>query len=125
MGRRVAWVMLVLVLVMVGCSATRGPAAPTRCVRMWNATVPEDASDDFDRAIVYRWTDKADDDGCGIIFLSGAGAPWIIFGGVVVDDRVSHWTRVFGERWGEDSPEGDTPTEPNVRVLPGGLLSGL
>ena len=92
---------------------------------MWNSSVPHDLSNDFDRAIVYEWTDKAADDGCGVTFISGEGEPWMIFAGVVVDGRVSQWSRVNGERWREDSPEGETPTEPNAAVLEAGFLSAL
>jgi len=110
-----------LVLTLAGCGSTSASRAG-RCARIWNEEPPADLSEGFDEAIVYRWTDKAGDDGCGVIFHSGRGSEWVIFGGVVDDGRVGHWSRVVGERWGEDSPEGG-PTEPNVTVLPGGLLT--
>ena len=104
------------------CSARPEPDA-ARCARIWNDRPGADLSDRFDEAIAYPWTDKAGDDGCGVIFVSGVGGPWVMFGGVVLDGRVGDWSRVEGERWGEDSPEGDVPTESNVVVLPGGLVS--
>jgi hypothetical protein len=113
---------VVLVGVLSACTLTLAPDAG-RCARIWNDQPPADLSESFDEAITYDWTDKADDDGCGVIFLSGDGRPWVIFGGVVENGRVGQWSRVDGERWGADSPEGDAPTEPNVVVLPGGILS--
>jgi hypothetical protein len=119
-----SWTMIAVVL-MAGCASEGSSPPPQRCVRIWNDSVPYDLSTDFDRAIVYLWTDKADDDGCGVTFVSEDGEPWAIVSGVVVDEDVDHWTRVDGDQWGEDSPEGDAPTEPNVVVLEGGSLSAL
>lgn len=93
-----------------------------RCVAMWNAEVPADMTGRFERAIVHRWTDKAKDDGCGVVFVSRPGGEWSLFGGVVLDDRVRHWSRVSGNRWGQDSPEGG-PTGMNATVLAGGRLA--
>jgi hypothetical protein len=121
------WLVRPLILIVLlatplaGCTST-GTSDAGRCAMIWNEDPPVDLSDRFDEAIAYRWIDEADDDGCGVVFVSGDGRPWTIFGGVVADDRVEHWSRVDGERWGEDSPEGG-PTEPNVVVLPGGVLS--
>jgi hypothetical protein len=113
---------ILVLLAFSGCSSTPEPGA-ARCGRIWNDRPPADLDHRFDEAIVYRWTDKAGDDGCGVIFVFGAREPWVIFGGVVVDGRVGHRSRVDGARWGEDGPEGDVPREPNLVVFPGGLLS--
>jgi hypothetical protein len=108
-------------MMLVGCDSTTA-SEPARCARIWNEEPPADLSERFDEAIVYRWTDKAGDDGCGVIFHSGRGSEWVIFGGGVDDGHVTHWSREVGEGWGEDSPEGDVPTDPNVVVRPGGRL---
>ncbi len=112
--------MFIGALVASGCGSNFSDAG--LCAQMWNNDVPTDLSERFTEAIVYPWTDKADDDGCGVMFVSGTGEPWVLFGGVVEDDRVATWDRVAGDRWGEDSPEGGS-TDPNVVVLPGGLVS--
>jgi hypothetical protein len=76
----------------------------------------------FSVAVVGSGTDKAGDDGCSVTFISDPGLEWVQFGGVVRNERVATWSRVAGERWGDDSPEGG-PEEPNVVVLPGGLVT--
>jgi hypothetical protein len=112
---------ILVVLVLAECR-TSNTIGDERCVSIWNAEIPADMSDGFERATVYRWTDKAQDDGCGVLFVSRPGGEWILFGGVVVGDRVREWSRASGERWGQDSSEGG-PTEVNATVLPGGRLS--
>jgi hypothetical protein len=112
----------ILAVFLLGACRSPAPSDAERCAKIWNADVPADMSGRFQRAVVYRWTDKAEDDGCGVLFISRAGGEWSLFGGVVLDDRVREWSRVSGERWGQDSPEGG-PTEMNASVLPGGQLS--
>jgi hypothetical protein len=54
--------------------------------------------------------------------VSAQGREWVLFAGVVANERIADWSRDAGDRWGDDSPEGG-PTDPNVVVLPGGLVS--
>jgi hypothetical protein len=97
-------------------------SATARCAQIWNDDVPADLSGRFTQAIVYPWTDKAGDDGCGVVFVSAPQREWVMFAGVITNDRVEGWSREAGDRWREDSPEG-SPTHPNVVVFPGGLVS--
>jgi hypothetical protein len=108
-----------LVVLLMGACRSLKRSDTDGCAKIWNAEIPADMNGRFERATLYHWTDKAEDDGCGVLFVSRPRGEWILFGGVVVGDRVRVWSRASGERWGQDSPEGG-PTETNASVLPGG-----
>ena len=110
-----------MVVLLMGACRSSKPSHTDRCAKIWNAEIPADMNGQFGGATVYHWTDKAEDDGCAVLFVSRSGGEWILFAGVVVGDRVREWSRVSGERWGQDSPEGG-PIDVNASVLPGGRL---
>lgn len=99
------------------CSGESSPP-PARCVRAWNqdpptVTVPaEDAN-----VIVYEWTDKAEDEGCGVVIVSRTTGEWTIH--YIVLSGSNEWGAVSGAEWGKDSPEGDVPTDANASLSPG------
>jgi hypothetical protein len=85
---------------------------------------PEDAN-----VTVYEWTDKAESEGCGVIIVSQMTGAWTIHSVALARAGKtlagSKWEAVSGQEWGEDSPEGDAPEEPNASLGPGGrVVSG-
>jgi hypothetical protein len=64
---------ILAVVVLGSCGSQRIDPDAARCASIWNAEVPANTTLRSDRAIVYRWTDKAGDDGCGVVFVSRPG----------------------------------------------------
>jgi hypothetical protein len=81
----------------------------------WNANPPVERTFLEADAIVYRWTDKAMDEGCGVILVSPATREWTIYSQVPARSR--HWDQVSGSVWKEDSPEVDFPADFNARLV--------
>ena len=103
---------------------------PQHCVRAWNedppaVAVPAEQAD----VRVYEWTDKAEDEGCGVVIVSRTTREWIIH--YIVLARANkpiapaRWDSVSGEEWGEDSPEGDVPEDFNASLDPRGRVVSL
>jgi hypothetical protein len=79
--------------------------------------------------LVYEWTDKAEDEGCGVVIVSKTTGEWTIH--YIVLARANEpivparWDSVSGEEWGEDSPEGDVPQDFNAALDPRGRVVSL
>jgi len=115
------------------CSGEASPPPgppPQHCVRVWNEDSPSVAvpADDAN-VIVYEWTDKAEDEGCGVVIVSRTTGAWTIH--FIVLARAgkalpgTRWDAVSGQEWGEDSPEGDVPEAPNAALNPAGRIISI
>jgi hypothetical protein len=77
--------------------------------------------------MVYEWTDKAQDEGCGVVIVSRRTGEWTIHYILLARSNrpivPARWDAVSGEEWGEDSPEGDVPEDFNASLDPSGRIA--
>ncbi len=124
--RRSAWLLESILALMLLPACSNVPSAEN-CVEVWNTAL---ASPDapalpagFRHAVVYGWDDKADEQGCAIVLIKRDGGPWTSFARVIKPESAdASWASVSGTRWGQDNPEGETPTGFNATVAADGSV---
>lgn len=118
---------LLLASVSSACSGESSPAPdppPQHCVQVWNEDPPSVAvSPDDANVIVYEWTNKAEEEGCGVVIVSRTTGEWAIHS--IEQAESNKWDSVTGAEWGEDSPEGDVPEDPNASLDSGGRIVSI
>jgi hypothetical protein len=106
-----------------------GPPVPSpqHCVRAWNEDPPSVAIQAEDANVkVYAWTDKAQDEGCGIVIVLKETGAWTTHSSVLTRSVAivpAQWDAVSGEEWGEDSPDGDVLEGFNGSLDPRGRIA--
>jgi hypothetical protein len=108
-----------VLLLVTACS----PVSATDCISHWNQDGPhrDVAAEGYVVAEITSGENKAGPWGCGVLFHSGRGEPWRIYGAIVDGGVVGRWDSQSGSSWGTDSPEG--PIDANVPVRSDGSLA--
>jgi hypothetical protein len=117
------WRRLAAVLLLLGACSTHVSGEASECVTLWNDGGPRGsvATEGYTLADVIPNENKAGQRGCGLLFHSGHGEPWQLYGIIIENGAIGNWTSVAGSSWGTDSPEG--PIQVTVGVHSNGSLS--
>jgi hypothetical protein len=100
-----------------------------RCAELWNGPANQTNRSlvrgrSFTLATVRGVEpNKAGQPDCGVLLRERQDGPWMLIGAVLTETEVSWDPRVFGVRYGTDSPSGGVDDSPNATLQADGTLT--